>query len=79
MRARISRPSGTCTIPARTIACGAQPERSRPSNTTCPVAGTRPEIAASVLDFPAPFAPMSAVTAPPSAVNEMPCTASTAP
>jgi hypothetical protein len=44
-----------------------------------PLAGTTPLIAASVLDFPAPFAPMSAVTSPAFAVNDTPWTASTAP
>jgi hypothetical protein len=48
-------------------------KRIRPDERTIPL------IAASVLDLPAPFAPMSAVTAPSAALNEMPWTASTAP
>jgi hypothetical protein len=45
---------------------------SRPAKRTVPLALTSPLIAASVLDFPAPFAPISAVTFPSSAVNETP-------
>ena len=59
------RPSGTCAMPSRTIACGPRPAIGLPSNTIVARRGSsRPEIARSVVDLPAPFAPSSVTTSP---------------
>jgi hypothetical protein len=53
---------------------------SLPANATLPeLAGVRPEIERSVVDLPAPFAPISVTTSPSSTVNETPFSASIEP
>jgi len=77
---KIRRPSGTCATPSLTIVRGLKPAIGLPSNRIEPARGaTRPEIARSVVDLPAPFEPNSATTAPSSIVNETPRKASISP
>src|SRR5437879_5663676 len=54
--AKICRPSGTWTIPARTNLSGLQPSMRLPSNSNEPLVGRRsPEITRRVVVLPAPF------------------------
>jgi hypothetical protein len=65
------RPSGTCTMPPRTIASGAPPWISAPRNFTWPLRGAMmPEIVFSVVVLPAPLAP-STVTIFPSVTERL--------
>ena len=53
---------------------------SWPLNLTKPFRGrSKPETVRSVVDLPAPFAPMSETISPSLTVNEMPCSAWIAP
>ena len=53
---------------------------SSPANVIFPaLAGVRPEIERRVVDFPAPFEPISVTTSPASTVSETPFSASIAP
>lgn len=55
------RPSGRWTSPARRIAWGVRPVRSRPSSTTLPATGgTSPDRARAGVLLPAPFGPSTA-------------------
>ena len=59
------RPSGTCTMPARTRACGESVWIGLPSNVIAPpVIGCTPEIARSSVVLPAPLLPTSATISP---------------
>src|SRR4051812_42883764 len=59
------RPSGTSAIPARAISSGLAPRIERPSSRTSPPsAGQRPIKAWSVVDLPAPFAPLRPTISP---------------
>ena len=70
---KISRPSGTCPMPAATMASGAARVMSRPSSTMRPApARTRPEIARSVLDLPLPLAPSSDTISPVRTTSDTP-------
>src|ERR1051325_860342 len=52
-------------MPSSTSCSGARPARDFPSNSIVPADGrTSPEIAFSVVDLPAPFAPISATISP---------------
>ena len=74
--ARIARPSGTCTRPARTILSALRPMSSSPRNRMLPPdARTIPLKAWRVELLPAPFAPMRATIRPSSTVKEKPRTA----
>ena len=76
MRWKHLRPSGDCEMPRRTMSCGATRAMSRPRNLIVPVrAGVRPEIERSVVDFPAPFAPISVTHSPSSTLRVMPFSA----
>jgi len=72
------RPSNTCAIPRRTIACGAIPSMRWPLSSMVPLVTSprsdrkTPEIAFSVVVFPAPFAPSSVVMCPSATVSETP-------
>jgi len=64
-RPRISRPSGTCTIPLRTRRDDDQCVMSCPSNVIRPdAARTSPLIVFRMVLLPAPFAPMSVTISP---------------
>ena len=77
---KILRPSGTCATPMRTIWRGLRPAIFLPSKTIEPERGaTRPEIARSVVDFPAPLDPSSATSAPSSIEKLTPRSASISP
>ena len=78
--AKMRRPSGTSATPARATCSGRRPTRERPCNRTSPAAaGTRPMIACSVEDLPAPFGPINPTISPLSTVSDKPRTAWTAP
>ena len=70
MSAMMRRPSITWKMPRRTILSGSMPLMRSPSNTISPRVTSpssvfsRPEIAFSVVDLPAPLAPSSATIAP---------------
>src|SRR5919109_1180995 len=76
----IRRPSGTSATPRRAIHSGAFPSTDSPATATSPSrAGTRPMIACSVVDFPAPFGPIRPTISPPATSSERFRTAGTAP
>ena len=59
------RPPGTWMTPLRAIRCGPMPLMSTPLWLIVPCVGlTRPEIARSTVDLPAPFVPSSAIVSP---------------
>ena len=70
MSATMRRPSITWKMPRRTILSGSMPSMRSPSNMISPRVTSpssvlsRPEIAFSVVDLPAPLAPSSATIAP---------------
>ena len=70
MSAMIRRPSITWKMPRRTIMCGSTPSMRSPWKRTSPRVTrpssvfSRPEMALSVVDFPAPLAPSRATIAP---------------
>ena len=65
MSAKTRRPSGTCEMPRRTISCALCPAMELPSNVMSPPRGTiSPEMVRSVVDLPAPFAPMRVTISP---------------
>ena len=64
-RARISRPSGTCTSPPRTIRSGEAVVRSRRSKRAVPALGrSNPDSVLRMVDLPAPLAPIRATISP---------------
>ena len=70
------RPSGVKEMPRRTTDSVGKRVMSAPSSQMCPsVTGAAPMIAASVVDFPAPFGPNRASTSPGRASNETSWTA----
>ena len=74
--AKIPRPSGTWAIPASTMLCGARVVSSVSRSLIDPVVCfTSPEIALSVVDLPAPFAPIKVTICPSSTSMEIPLTA----
>ena len=78
--AKILRPSGTWLMPSRTICSAAVVVMSAPLNRTAPERGLRrPEMVRSVVDLPAPLAPMSVTISPSSTWKLMPCSAWMAP
>ena len=80
MRGKRRRPSGDCAIPSLTIPCGAAFVMSRPRNVIFPRRGwLSPLIERSVVDLPAPLAPMSVTTSPSFTVREIPFSAWMAP
>ena len=61
----VERPSGTRETPARTTSSGGRPVIVVPSMLAEPASGrTSPARVRMSVDFPAPFAPMTAVTSP---------------
>ncbi len=80
MRGNRRRPSGLCAMPPATIVCGDAEVMSRPSNRIVPWRGRlSPLIARSVVDLPAPFAPISVTISPAPTRREMPLSAWMAP
>src|SRR6266550_5821336 len=78
--AKICRPSGTWTIPARTTRSGLHPSMRLPSKSTEPRVGRRrPDITRNVVVLPAPFAPSSATTLPSATSRLTLCRAQTRP
>ena len=67
------RPSGTREMPSATRRCAGVPPSDRPSNPMSPPrTGTRPLMAFSSVDLPAPLAPMMATASPSSTVRSTP-------
>ena len=65
MRGKSLRPSGDCAIPSLTTLCAGSFVMSRPWNEIRPRRGWfSPLIDRSVVDLPAPFAPMSVTISP---------------
>ena len=80
MFVKMRRPSGTCEMPRATISCGEAFVMSWPSKIIDPApAFSRPEMVRSVVDFPAPLAPMRVTISPSSTSIEMPFKARTEP
>ena len=76
MRGKSLRPSGDCAIPSFTISCAASCVMSAPWNEIVPVRGwLSPLIERSVVDLPAPFAPISVTISPSRTSSEMPLSA----
>ncbi len=76
MRGKIRRPSGDCEMPICTMLCGASSVMSVPWKTILPSRGwLRPLIERRVVDFPAPFAPMSVTISPARTSSETPLSA----
>ena len=70
---KISRPSGTCTMPRATILSIDSPATSSPSKRMRPPAsGTTPEMQFSVVVLPAPFAPSRQTIWPAETVSDTP-------
>ena len=67
------RPSGDWLMPLATTSWAGVPSRRSPSNQISPSRGrSSPLIVLSVVDFPAPFEPMSVTISPTSMCSEMP-------
>jgi hypothetical protein len=65
MRGKSFRPSGDCETPIATILCGASLVMSFPWKRILPIRGwLRPLIDRSVVDLPAPFAPIRVTISP---------------
>ena len=80
IRGKSRRPSGLCAIPRLTIVCGVAVVMSSPSKRIAPCRGRlRPLIARRVVDFPAPFAPISVTISFSRTVSETPFSAWIAP
>ena len=80
MRGNRRRPSGDWLMPILTMSCGASCVMSSPWNRMKPLRGwLRPLIERSVVDFPAPFAPMSVTISPSWTSSETPLSAWIAP
>lgn len=78
--AKTRRPSGTCEMPFLTISWARTPAMFCPRKVMLPVFGfRRPEIVRSVVDLPAPFAPMSVTISPSLTSRLMPLSAWMAP
>ena len=70
---KIPRPSGAWATPSATIWFEGTPTSDFPWNSTAPFVGrTSPEMARSVVLFPAPFAPMRATIFPFGTCKEIP-------
>ena len=80
MRGKRRRPSGDCAIPASTISCADAWVMSSPRKLIVPVRGwLSPLIERSVVDLPAPFAPISVTISPSRTSSETPLSAWIAP
>ena len=80
MRGNRRRPSGLWAIPFLTIVCGEAFVMSSPWNVIVPWRGwLRPLIERSVVDLPAPFAPISVTISPAPTLSETPLSAWIAP
>ena len=76
MRGKTRRPSGDCAMPSFTISCAGRSVMSSPPNRMLPSRGwLRPLIERSVVDLPAPFAPISVTISPSRTSSEMPLSA----
>ena len=74
------RPSGDCEMPISTMSCGLRRVMSLPLKTIRPCCGVlRPLIERSVVDLPAPLAPISVTTSPSCTSSETPFSASIEP
>ena len=74
------RPSGTCTRPRRTTCSGDRPSIGAPSNSIRPAeARWIREMHISVVDLPAPLAPISETISPARTSRSMPCSTSARP
>jgi hypothetical protein len=80
MRGKMRRPSGDWEMPISATSWPARPWISAPWKTIRPVrGGTMPEIERSVVDLPAPLAPMRVTISPSLTRIEMPFSASIEP
>ena len=76
MRGKSLRPSGDCEMPSFTTSCGGSVVMSWPRKTMRPRrGGLRPLIERSVVDLPAPFAPISVTISPSRTSSETPFSA----
>ena len=76
MRGKSRRPSGDCEMPSFTMSWGAACVMSLPWNEIEPLRGWfSPLIERSVVDLPAPFAPISVTISPSRTSSEMPLSA----
>ena len=76
MRGNSRRPSGDCEMPCSTMSCAEAWVMSRPWKRMRPRRGLlRPLIERSVVDLPAPFAPISVTISPCLTSSEMPLSA----
>jgi hypothetical protein len=74
------RPSGDCEMPMPTMSCGGRRVMSLPRKLIEPSRGwLRPLIDRSVVDLPAPFAPISVTISPSRTSSEIPFSASIVP
>ena len=78
-RGKMRRPSGTCTRPRRTTCSGAMEEMSVPSNSMRPLARLMREMHISVVDLPAPLAPIRLTISPGKTSMSTPCSTSACP
>ena len=80
MRGKSLRPSGDCAMPRLTILCGGVVRDVPPWKRIVPARGwLRPLIERSVVDLPAPFAPISVTISPSRTSIVMPFSAWIAP
>ena len=80
MRGNSLRPSGDWLMPDLTMSCGRIPRTSLPANVIVPRRGrVMPWIDRSVVDLPAPLAPIRVTISPSFTVNEIPFRASILP
>jgi hypothetical protein len=74
------RPSGDCEMPMPTMSCGGRRVMFFPRNVIVPSRGWfSPLIERRVVDFPAPFAPISVTISPSWTSSEIPFNASIVP
>ena len=80
MREKSLRPSGDWEMPRLTILCAGACVMSSPRNRMLPVRGwLSPLMERSVVDFPAPLAPISVTISPSRTSSEIPFSASIVP
>ena len=80
MRGKSRRPSGDWLMPILTMLCGDSSVMSLPWKRSCPARGwLSPLIERSVVDLPAPFAPISVTISPSRTSIEIPFSASIEP
>ena len=80
MREKSLRPSGDCEMPRLTILCAGECVMSSPMKRIVPLRGwLSPLMERSVVDLPAPLAPISVTISPSRTSSEIPLSASIVP